>query len=377
MSTQPLDPGQLPDMLDFDLDKTLITQLPTELQADNRGLTLVGKDSETLLTLAPLIMGRDESCTLTLPSRRVSRYHAAIYAHGKQHLIRDLHSTNGVRVNDKPVAQAILRTGDRIRLGDRHFKLTENNVGAGEYRTHGIVVFLDLADSTRLTEKYGKAFSNRIRLAMRKLEDQVLIHRGCPVKLLGDGLMAAFDLYPVKELRYHPYDAALQFAHKALRLFSKLESPEPLRLRVGLHAGDVVVAEVPQFDLFGDTVNTAARLESSNKYYDTNLMVSQSFYEQSRFKAYLREVDRVKVMGRDMPITLYTWNDHYAKHKDPHFCQPYERALEAYRAGEWDTARSIWERGSANDPLCNPMLRRLSQLKTLPSSWQGVWSLDK
>lgn len=380
MSTEPLDPAMVnpsPLFDEADFDKTIITSMPGNLFSGSDGLFLKSHDSSYRLPLGAMVIGRDASCTLSLPSRMISRHHAVIYRQGKHYLLRDLHSTNGVSVNDKPVAQTLLRPGDRITMGDQHFEITEGQHPPEKYNTACIVVFLDLANSTRLTEKYGKAFSEHIRHMMRLLEDQVLVQRGCPVKQLGDGLMCAFDLWHVKEADYQAFDKSLQFAQKAVRMFSEDRKYERLSLRVGLHYGDIVLSETPHFDLFGDTVNTAARIEAANKYYGTQIMVSDAFLTHTRFKDYLREVDRVKVMGRDQPLTLYAWDKAYAKQKQKNHRLPYEQALIAYRQGDWETAKGILARGRAQDPLCSALLERLQATNQVPEHWQGVWSLDK
>jgi class 3 adenylate cyclase len=380
MSTEPLDPAMVDHSSLFDeadFDKTIITQMPGNLLPASDGLFLKSHNNSYRLPLGAMVIGRDASCTLSLPSRMISRHHAVIYRQGKHYLLRDLHSTNGVSVNDKPVAQTLLRPGDRITMGDQHFEITEGQHPPEKYNTACIVVFLDLANSTHLTEKYGKAFSEHIRHLMRLVEDQVLIQRGCPVKQLGDGLMCAFELWHVKEAGYQPFDRALQFAQKAVRMFSEDHMYEPLALRVGLHYGDIVLSETPHFDLFGDTVNTAARIEAANKHYQTQIMVSETFVARTGFQDYLREVDRVKVMGRDQPLTLYTWDSIFAKQKQKHHRLPYEQALVAYREGDWDTAKSILARGQSQDPLCTPLLERLQSIDKTPRHWQGIWSLDK
>ena len=380
MSTEPLDPAMVnqPSIFDeADFDKTIITHMPGNLLPTSDGLFLKVKNSSYPLPLGAMVIGRDASCTLSLPSRMISRQHAVIYRQGKHYLLRDLHSTNGVSVNDKPVAQTLLRPGDRITMGDQHFEIMEGQHPPEKYNTACIVVFVDLANSTRLTEQYGKGFSEHIRHLMRLVEDQVLIQRGCPIKQLGDGLMCAFDLWQVKESGYQAFDRALQFAQKALRMFSEDRKYEPLALRDGLHYGDIVLSETPHFDLFGDTVNTAARIEAANKYYHTQIMASDAFVTRTRFQDYLREVDRVKVMGRDQPLTLYTWDTGFAKHKQKQHRLPYEQALAAYRQGDWDAAKSMLSRAQSQDPLCIPLLQRLQSTDNIPEHWQGIWSLDK
>lgn len=362
---------------DDDFDKTIITQMPDSLRVSSDGLFLKTAETAYPLPLGPMVIGRDANCTLTLPSRMVSRHHAVIYRQGKNYLLRDLHSTNGVSVNGEPIAQTLLRPGDHIKMGDQNFDIIEGQHPPQGYHNECVVVFLDLAGSTRLTEKYGQPFSEHVRELIRLVEDQVLIHRGCPVKLLGDGLMCAFDLFDVKEEGYQAFDRALQFAQKAIRMFAESKTFERLFLRVGLHYGEILLSEVPHFDLFGDTVNTAARLEAANKYYNTQVLVSNSFYERTRFQAYLREVDRVQVMGKDQAITLYTWDNIYLKTRNIAHRKTYREALKAYREGNFDQAREHLNTGLSTDPLCQPLLKRIEENPTPPAGWQGVWPLDK
>ncbi|MBI5068799.1 MAG: FHA domain-containing protein [Deltaproteobacteria bacterium] len=69
----------------------------------------VGTDDVTL--------GRDAGCSVPLPDSDVSRQHARIVRTGNSHVLVDMESTNGTRLNGKPVSEATLRDGDRVSLG--------------------------------------------------------------------------------------------------------------------------------------------------------------------------------------------------------------------------------------------------------------------
>jgi class 3 adenylate cyclase/pimeloyl-ACP methyl ester carboxylesterase len=77
---------------------------------------------------------------------------------------------------------------------------------------------------------------------------------GRVVKLLGDGALIEFPAAA------HALRCAVQIQQELRRPDSPYLSPEPIKLRAGLHAGDVVVEGD---DIFGDGVNIAARLQSA------------------------------------------------------------------------------------------------------------------
>jgi len=62
-------------------------------------------------------IGRSSDNGLPIDDTRVSRYHARVVAQGDAYLLEDLDSTNGTRVNEKPVTRKILQTGDVIGVG--------------------------------------------------------------------------------------------------------------------------------------------------------------------------------------------------------------------------------------------------------------------
>ena len=65
-----------------------------------------------------LRFGRGMAADVVLEDRSVSRRHAVITCRGDEAVLRDDRSLNGVHVNGERVAQATLRDGDAIALGD-------------------------------------------------------------------------------------------------------------------------------------------------------------------------------------------------------------------------------------------------------------------
>ena len=77
----------------------------------------------------PVTLGRDSSNAIRLLDHEVSRRHAEVRPIGDLFRLVDLHSANGSYLNDDPVTDAVLRPGDRIRLGQ---SVLEFQVGSSE-----------------------------------------------------------------------------------------------------------------------------------------------------------------------------------------------------------------------------------------------------
>jgi adenylate cyclase len=123
------------------------------------------------------------------------------------------------------------------------------SAGADERATDGVpdtlaVAFTDLEDFSTYTEREGDEASSRFLAAHKRAVGPVVRSRGGRiVKQLGDGLLLTFPSAEAAVL------AALELVDA---------EPDPLRLRVGLHYGDVLV--LPDRDIVGHVVNIAARV---------------------------------------------------------------------------------------------------------------------
>ncbi|MCB0046388.1 MAG: FHA domain-containing protein [Caldilineaceae bacterium] len=78
----------------------------------------------------PLLIGRSEECTISLPDRQVSRVHARIAWNGDEYMLEDLDSKNGTHLNGQDIRQpSPLHDGDEIQIALR-FKLAFVDTGA-------------------------------------------------------------------------------------------------------------------------------------------------------------------------------------------------------------------------------------------------------
>lgn len=77
-------------------------------------------------------IGREADNLIQLPHEKVSKHHAVILAVKEGWAIEDLHSTNGVLLNGKPVQRAELKDGDRVKIGPFEFYF-ETNVPSDDW----------------------------------------------------------------------------------------------------------------------------------------------------------------------------------------------------------------------------------------------------
>jgi class 3 adenylate cyclase/pimeloyl-ACP methyl ester carboxylesterase len=142
--------------------------------------------------------------------------------------------------------QAVLAAIDNF-LGESEEAAPPEAPTAGAFRT---ILFTDVEGSTALTERVGDAKAREVLRAHERIVREALrAHGGAEVKAMGDGFMASFA----------SATRALECAIAMQRAFAAHNETagEPIRVRIGLNAGEPIAEER---DLFGTAVNMAARI---------------------------------------------------------------------------------------------------------------------
>ncbi|MBT4787920.1 MAG: adenylate/guanylate cyclase domain-containing protein [Gammaproteobacteria bacterium] len=86
--------------------------------------------------------------------------------------------------------------------------------------------------------------------------------------------------------------------------------PVDFTVRMGVNTGMMIVGNMGSsqrmdYTMMGDSVNLAARLEGANKFYKNHQMISESTYEQAKDFIDTRELDTIRVVGKNEPVTVY------------------------------------------------------------------------
>ena len=70
-----------------------------------------------------VLIGRHQECDIQIPSRKISRRHCCIAQVADHLVIRDLGSTNGVRINSVKVVEGNLQPNDEVMIGNMRYQV--------------------------------------------------------------------------------------------------------------------------------------------------------------------------------------------------------------------------------------------------------------
>jgi len=152
---------------------------------------------------------------------------------------------------------------------------------------------------------------------------------------------------------------------------------------VGLNTGVVAVGNMGSDRLFdytavGDNVNLASRLEGLNKFYGTEILISESCARALGEGFILQEVDLVQVKGKKQPLAVFELlGEGPPEPALAEFLAAYHEGLELFRSRQWDRSAEALARAARLKPQ-NPHVQRYLRLtedfRAHPPGpdWQGV-----
>jgi adenylate cyclase len=174
------------------------------------------------------------------------------------------------------------------------------------------VLFADIRGFTRISEHAPPekivGLLNRYFSAMT---DIIFAHGGTLDKYLGDGLMALFGApTTTPEDASNALNAAVAMQRRLLGINIELreEGLVEVGVGIGLHTGEVTVGYIgserrSEYTAIGDSVNTAARLESNAR--GGQILISDATAKAARSRYKLHPRDPITVKNREQPVVLW------------------------------------------------------------------------
>jgi adenylate cyclase len=256
----------------------------------------------------------------------------------------------------------------------------------------GTFFFSDVKSFTSISEKmHADVLFPFINRYLDRMTQSLKAHQAFVDKYIGDGIMALFGI-PVSTPDHakNACQAALdcQAGLKPLNAEFKLEGLPEVKVRIGIHSGEVSAGNVgslerSNYTVLGDNVNLSARLEGANKEYDTSIMISEATWALVAGKFVVRELDRIRVVGKRNAVTIY---ELLAAAGQPlpveqGFLDAYAAARALFKDRRWAETIAAFQKAlelRPGDKPCQLHVERAKvfQLMPPPADWEGVFDLS-
>ncbi len=248
------------------------------------------------------------------------------------------------------------------------------------------IFFSDIEGFTSLSEKLEPnklvSFLNEY---LQEMTEIILKYQGTLDKYEGDAIMAFWNApLPLYDHALNACLAALENQSKLAELRAKWakEGKPQISARIGINTGDAVVGNMGSRDRFdytamGDDVNLGSRLEGINKQYGTRIIISESTYRDVKDKLLTRELDLIRVKGKNEPVRIYELigKKESAAADMQTALDVFARALASYRQKDFLAAKQYFE-SIKNDPPSEIFAKRCEEFMKNPpeDNWDGVYT---
>ncbi|MEZ5017106.1 MAG: adenylate/guanylate cyclase domain-containing protein [Flavipsychrobacter sp.] len=186
-------------------------------------------------------------------------------------------------------------------------ELKENGTTKAKHFDHVTVIFTDFVDFTKTGSRLSpEELVNELDTCFKAFDEICAKYHIEKIKTIGDAYMAVCGLpTAVADHAINTVQAALEI--KAFIADRRKHSPDTsFRIRIGIHSGDVVAGIVGikkfAYDIWGDTVNTAARMESYSEPDQIN--ISEHTYELVKDQFNCTSRGNIEVKGKGA-IAMY------------------------------------------------------------------------
>lgn len=198
------------------------------------------------------------------------------------------------------IMKNVVQNIDDIKLGGKKANVT--------------VLFADIRGFTSMSEKMtAEEVSVILNEYFSEIEPIITNYNGVINKFIGDAVMAIFG-EPIQDIN-HPQNAvkcACAMLKKVEELQEKwiFEGKPKIEIGIGINTGEAFVGNIGsekrlEYTVIGDMVNLASRIESYNKVYKTNLLISSSTYSFVSDNVDVIKIADVQIRGKAKKMDIY------------------------------------------------------------------------
>lgn len=245
------------------------------------------------------------------------------------------------------------------------------------------ILFSDIRGFTSIAEAMTpEQLTHVLNEYLTEMTDIVMEHRGLVDKYIGDAVMAFWGA-PIP----NP-NQSMDSCRTAIRMIKALNKlnehwksanvSHAIKIGVGINTGEVIVGNFGSksrfnYTILGDEVNLASRLESLNKAYGTEIIISESvkLEIESDPNITTRELDLITVKGKKKPVLIF---EVIVNSLSPQVLEHFGRGREFYNQGKWDEAIKEFSFVTDLDGPSNLYIERCLELKSNPPLlWNGIY----
>ncbi|MGB7816383.1 MAG: adenylate/guanylate cyclase domain-containing protein [Methylotenera sp.] len=252
------------------------------------------------------------------------------------------------------------------------------------------VLFSDIRGFTGISEGLDpNQLSQMMNEFLTPMTQIIHNNRGTIDKYMGDAIMAFWGA-PLRDKNHaqNALNAAIQM-NASIKVinekFAKKGWPA-IQMGYGLNTGSMVVGNMGSsfrmaYTVMGDSVNLGSRIEGLSKYYGADIVVSEFVKAQTPDIIY-RELDIVRVKGKDQPVTIYQplGTSEQVSKETLNELELYQEAILHYRNQDWDLAMKLLKnlQKTAPNPLYALYIARIKQFMQSPpgKNWNGVFTYE-
>lgn len=241
---------------------------------------------------------------MTYATPIINQFITAVFAYSFKFITENRNKEKIKQAMGKYISQDIMKNVvnniDDLKLGGKRAVVT--------------VLFSDIRGFTSLSEKMpAEEVSVILNEYFAEMEPIISKYNGVINKFIGDAVMAIFG-EPIHDEK-HPQNA-VKCAYEMLKKVEYLrekwifEGKPKIEIGIGINTGEVFIGNIGtetrmEYTVIGDTVNLASRIESYNKVYKTNLLVSATTYSHISQIADVIKISDVQIRGKSKKMNIY------------------------------------------------------------------------